>query len=113
MMCLRNLSLLGCLAALLAGGDGAMAQEPLTGNINVHDPSTMVKHGSRYYIFSTGQNISSKSSTNKLNWSNGPSVFSNATRPSWTTNIPDFTGNFWAPDITYRNGLYWLYYSCS
>jgi arabinan endo-1,5-alpha-L-arabinosidase len=89
------------------------AQEPLTGNLSIHDPSTMIKDGSRYYIFATGQNIASKSSSDKINWSSGPSVFSNATRPPWTTNaVPGFT-DFWAPDIIYLNGQYYLYYSIS
>jgi hypothetical protein len=112
-LCLRNGLLVLCLA-LAQSQWRAPAQEPLTGSLNIHDPSTMIKHGNRYYLFATGQNISSKSSTNKLNWSNGASVFSNSTRPGWTTNaVPGFTGNFWAPDIIYRNGLYYLYYSCS
>ena len=42
----------------------------------------------------------------------GPSVFSSP--PSWTTSaVPGFTGNFWAPDISYFNGLYHLYYAVS
>ncbi|MBC8094568.1 MAG: arabinan endo-1,5-alpha-L-arabinosidase, partial [Akkermansiaceae bacterium] len=96
----------GCLSCL--------AQEPLNGSLNIHDPSTMIKHGSRYYLFGTGNNIASKSSADKITWSAGPTVFSNATRPSWITNaVPGFTGSFWAPDIIYLNGLYHLYYSVS
>src|SRR5689334_6686855 len=33
-------------ALLALAGGSAIGQEPLTGNINVHDPSTMVKQGS-------------------------------------------------------------------
>jgi arabinan endo-1,5-alpha-L-arabinosidase len=89
-------------------------QEPLTGSLGIHDPSTMIKSGSRYYIFATGNNITSKSSADKLNWSSGPTVFTSATRPTWTTNaVPGFGGNFWAPDIIFLNGIYYLYYSVS
>jgi arabinan endo-1,5-alpha-L-arabinosidase len=39
-------------------------------------------------------------------------VFS--TPPSWTTAaVPGFTGTFWAPDVTYLNGQYLLYYAVS
>lgn len=45
-------------------------------------------------------------------WVTGPSVF--ASPPIWTTNaVPGFTGNFWAPDISYFNGQYYLYYAVS
>jgi Glycosyl hydrolases family 43/Concanavalin A-like lectin/glucanases superfamily len=102
------------LAAVCALGLRASAQEPLTGSLSIHDPSTMIKDGSRFYIFYTGNNILSKVSTDRLNWANGTSVFSSATRPSWITNaVPGFVSTFWAPDIIYMNGLYYLYYSCS
>ena len=92
----------------------AAAQEPLTGNLNTHDPSTMIKHGNRYYSFNTGNYIDSKWSTNRLHWVNGPDVFSPSTLPAWTTAaVPGFTGHIWAPDIAYFNGKYHLYYSCS
>jgi Glycosyl hydrolases family 43/Concanavalin A-like lectin/glucanases superfamily len=106
-----NRALLAVLVVLL-GASLAAAQEPLAGSLSIHDPSTMIKHGSRYYIFATGNNIASKSSPDKMNWTNGPAVFSSP--PSWTTSaVPGFGGTFWAPDIIYLNGLYRLYYSVS
>jgi hypothetical protein len=74
----------------------------------------MIKCGSRYYIFSTGNNIPSKSSADRINWSAGPTVFTTPTRPAWISNaVPAFTGSLWAPDIMFTNGLYYLYYSVS
>ncbi len=97
---------------LMLGVHLAPAQEPLTGSLSIHDPSTMIKCGSRYYIFATGNNIASKSSADKMNWSSGPAVFSSP--PAWTTAaVPGFVSTFWAPDIIYLNGLYYLYYSVS
>jgi glycosyl hydrolase family 43/concanavalin A-like lectin/glucanase superfamily protein len=88
------------------------AQEPILGSTGVHDPSTMIKSGSRYYVFSTGTGIASKSSADRVNWSTGPSVF--ATPPAWTgAAVPGFTDNFWAPDVIFHNGQYYLYYSVS
>ena len=84
----------------------------LRGSLGIHDPSAVIKCGDRYYVFGTGQGIISKSSADKIYWVTGPSVFASA--PSWTKNITGFTGNnLWAPDITFFNGQYHLYYACS
>lgn len=89
-----------------------IAHAQLSGETGAHDPSTLAKDGSTYYYFATGQGIATRYSTDKINWTAGPSVFSSA--PSWTTQaVPSFTGLFWAPDIAYFNGKYHLYYSVS
>src|SRR5580704_18431307 len=75
---------------------GIRAQPPtpsLRGYLTAHDPSTIIPCKSRYYMFYTGQNILSKSSSDKVFWSPGPPVFN--TPPAWTTNaVPGFTGLF-------------------
>lgn len=99
---------------LLLGAGRILHADPadLRGSLAIHDPSAVIKCGSRYYVFGTGQGISSKSSADKVYWVTGPAVF--ASPPAWTTSaVPGFTGNFWAPDITYFNGLYHLYYAVS
>ena len=84
----------------------------LRGNLGIHDPSAVIQCNGRYFVFGTGQGIISKSSSDLTYWASGPSVFSSP--PSWTTaDVPGFTGVFWAPDITYFNGLYHLYYAVS
>ena len=98
------------LAVISLGGEFAGAQ--MTGVTGAHDPSTLVKDGTRYYYFATGDGIVSRSSSNKVSWSAGPNVFS--TPPAWTTrDVPLFTGTFWAPDVIYLNSQYYLYYSVS
>ena len=88
------------------------APSALRGNLGVHDPSTVIPCNGRYYVYYTGQGISSKSSSDLKYWSAGPSVFANP--PNWTTNaVPGFTGNIWAPDVIYFNGVYHLYYAVS
>ncbi|HWX19169.1 MAG TPA: LamG-like jellyroll fold domain-containing protein [Candidatus Binatia bacterium] len=85
---------------------------PLRGYLSAHDPSTITQCKNRYYLFNTGQGILSKSSADKVFWTPGPPVFSNA--PAWTTNaVPGFTGLFWAPDLLYFNNQYHLYYAVS
>jgi arabinan endo-1,5-alpha-L-arabinosidase len=77
----------------------------------VHDP-VMIKQDSVYYIFCTGWGITVYSSTNLKDWKRERPVFPKA--PQWAIDtIPDFRGHIWAPDISYYNGLYYLYYSVS
>src|SRR5882672_10321374 len=82
------------LALLTAKAVHAAGPAAPRGSLGVHDPSGMIQCNGRYYIFSTGQGILSKSSADKAYWVTGPSVFANP--PSWTTSaVPGFTGNFW------------------
>ena len=84
----------------------------LRGNLGIHDPSAVIQDNGRYYVFGTGQGIISKSSADLTYWSAGPSIFANP--PAWTTNdVPGFAGVFWAPDISFFNGVYHLYYAVS
>jgi len=96
---------------------------------DVHDPVMACGEDGRYYIFSTGMGISVMSSADLKTWRQEKSVFSvtmkgrdgkehhiegNAAMPVWTTDsVPGFRGHFWAPDISYYHGLWYLYYSCS
>ncbi|GGG49114.1 hypothetical protein GCM10011378_26550 [Hymenobacter glacieicola] len=104
--------LVGLTLLLLGLGRPAYALQGFTG---VHDPSTIVKEGNKYWIFATGQGIYSMYSTDLVNWTPGPrAVFVNNAYPSWiNTKVPGFTGNFWAPECIFMNGKYYLYYSCS
>lgn len=77
----------------------------------VHDP-VMIKEGNTYYVFCTGFGISVFSSNDMKNWKAEKPVFANA--PEWATDaIPGFKGHIWAPDISYHNGNYYLYYAVS
>lgn len=89
------------------------AQMPIVGDYFAHDPSTMIKDGSRYYIFYTSQRIRYKYSTDLRTWTHG-GVVQPSTPPAWvTTAVPSFDGNYWAPDVAYFNGKYHVYYSVS
>jgi hypothetical protein len=91
----------------------ANAQMPLYGNYYLHDPGTMIKDGTNYFIYGDGQGISGITSTDLRNWTAVSAVFPSGP-PAWTTNnITNFTGYFWAPDEAYFNGRYNLYYACS
>jgi len=84
----------------------------LQGQTFTHDPSTILKDGTDYYMFGTGPGIRAKSSPDLIHWENGNSVF--ATLPAWTRNfVPAFNGFVWAPDVVRLNGKFLMYYSCS
>lgn len=96
-----------------------LAQDWPTG---VHDPSSMIKCGDKYWIFATGNGIYSKYSTDMITWKDGPTPFpyvnDTVDFPAWIlkyakTTTDQFNGYFWAPDIIYMNNKYYLYYSCS
>lgn len=78
--------------------------------IPVHDP-VMIRQDSVYYLFCTGRGISVWSSTNMKNWKRERPVFD--TLPWAVKTVNGFRNHIWAPDISYHNGLYYLYYSVS
>ncbi len=82
-----------------------------TRQTSVHDP-VMIKEKDTYYLFCTGFGISVWSSKDLKSWRKEASVFSKP--PQWAVDtIPNFRGHIWAPDISYHNGQYYLYYSVS
>jgi len=79
--------------------------------ISVHDP-VMIRENDTYYLFSTGWGIDVWSSTDMSNWTKEKPVFDSA--PKWAVEAVDgFKGHIWAPDISFFNGQYYLYYSVS
>ncbi len=106
----------GCLfllAAIVAWSAPIAAGQNLTGNLSAHDPSTVIRVDGKYYFFSTGTGVLSKTSTDRIRWTNGPAVF--ATAPSWiAAAVPaNANRNYWAPEIAFFNNQYHLYYSVS
>lgn len=88
----------------------------LYGTTDIHDPSTIVRDGDRYWTFGTGIGanlpINALYSTDLVNWKRGPSPVPPNTYPNWIkSKVPGFFGHFWAPDIIQMNGRYYLYYS--
>ncbi|MBC9795664.1 arabinan endo-1,5-alpha-L-arabinosidase [Sinomicrobium weinanense] len=80
-------------------------------DISVHDP-VVAKEGDRYYLFCTGMGVSVFSSPDLKTWKKEKPVFQTA--PSWSEEVvPGFKNHIWAPDISFYNGRYYLYYSVS
>src|SRR5664279_623933 len=84
---------------------------PYIRNVGVHDPSTIIKCKDEFWVFTTGRGVPSLHSKDLVNWERGPSVFTNA--PPWVAKaVPANRAlGYWAPDVTYFNGRYLVYYS--
>lgn len=88
------------------------------GDTRVHDPS-MIKQGSTYYVFSTGDEhglnegtIQIRKSADLVTWELVGTVF--PTMPAWIgEELSGTPPNLWAPDIAYFNETYYLYYAGS
>ena len=104
--------LLGLVCAAHAAGLEWPAVRTLEGELRIHDPSTIVRVGSNYWIFGTGWGIRSRFSSDLSRWQAGPPVVSSP--PDWTTStVKGNHGYFWAPDVVQVPGRYLLYYSVS
>jgi arabinan endo-1,5-alpha-L-arabinosidase len=79
---------------------------------DVHDPF-IVKDGATYYLFSTGDGVSVRTSPDLLTWKTAGRVF--ASKPSWITTTADngTSNHLWAPEVRYFGGKFHLYYSAS
>ncbi|HLL65507.1 MAG TPA: family 43 glycosylhydrolase [Micromonosporaceae bacterium] len=99
----------------------ARSADALTGDLRMHDPS-VIKVGSCYYGFSTGFEGGPGSGSVTIRktcdatlyggWAYVGTVWNSV--PSWiTARLGSTPPNIWAPDITYFNGRYRLYYAAS
>lgn len=79
--------------------------------IPAHDP-VMIRQEGTYYLFCAGMGISVWSSADRKAWKPEKPVF--AAPPAWAVAaVPSFKGHGWAPDISFANGQYSLFYSLS
>lgn len=108
----------GLLLSVFTIAATALAQKAftLTGDaVGTHDPSIM-KEGSTWYVFATGKapgggQFEVRCSTDLHQWKACGQVF-NAI-PSWIQKRSPGTKELWAPDISFVNGEYRLYYAYS
>ncbi|HEY2971239.1 MAG TPA: arabinan endo-1,5-alpha-L-arabinosidase [Pyrinomonadaceae bacterium] len=94
-------------------GQAVRLPEPseLRGDIRqVHDP-VIIQDGDTYYLFSTRAGIAIRCSKDLISWRLCGDVFAHL--PEWAVkDVPGLRG-LWAPDVSYFNGKYHLYYSVS
>ncbi|NQX01606.1 arabinan endo-1,5-alpha-L-arabinosidase [bacterium] len=77
-----------------------------------HDPSTPIRQGDQWVVFSTGSGILTRYSQDLKTWVTGEPVFKDF--PAWHRDVvPSQKGHLWAPDVVRRGDRYLLYYSVS
>jgi arabinan endo-1,5-alpha-L-arabinosidase len=117
-LCSCGVTLFGHLSYASQGSD-PLAHYGLTGEtLPVLDPS-IIRQGSTYYAFSTdvagfstGTNLPIHCSQDQVNWTTCGSVFP-AGMPTWIAQkVPGILG-LWAPDVSFFNGEYHIYYNGS
>ncbi len=87
----------------------------LSGDLRTHDPA-MIRQDQTFYIFSTGGRpgrglIYIRRSNDLYTWTRCGTVFKKM--PEWVANHVPKARSAWAPDISYFNDRYHLYYSVS
>jgi len=107
-------------ALLLLAGFDLKAQAPhfypLSGDAaGTHDPS-IIKEGDTWYVFATGKapgggQFAVRCSTDLEHWKLCGQVFPSI--PDWIHRVSPGTEDLWAPDISYVNHEYRLYYAYS
>jgi len=108
--------MVGTVALALVAG----AQEPHVYHLEgafpgTHDPS-IAKDGATYYVFATGKapeggQFPLRCSEDLENWRRCGHVFDAI--PEWIQERSPGTKELWAPDISYVQGMYRLYYAYS
>jgi arabinan endo-1,5-alpha-L-arabinosidase len=83
----------------------------VTGDTGVHDPSVVKSQSGTYILAATGDNLVLKTSTDRTAWHNAGVVWPNGA--PWTSTYTAGSKTLWAPDISFHNGQYFLYYAAS
>jgi arabinan endo-1,5-alpha-L-arabinosidase len=83
----------------------------VTGSTGVHDPSVVKTPNGTYILAATGNNLVLKTSADRIDWRNAGAVWPSGA--PWTLPFTGGSRTLWAPDISFHNGQYYLYYSAS
>jgi arabinan endo-1,5-alpha-L-arabinosidase len=96
-----------------SSGDHTPPPAPrLRGDVTpVHDPAMAFSDG-WYYLFTTGAGIGVRRSRDLVHWQDDGKVFSGAT-PTWAPRVIPGARDVWAPDVSFFDGSWRLYYAVS
>jgi arabinan endo-1,5-alpha-L-arabinosidase len=111
----------GALAALALKPLFAQSLAPLNPKLSgdlypIHDPC-IIRDGDSFYVFcttphrDTPKQIPCYRSKDLINWKRAGHVFD--ALPAWAKSAVPKSESCWAPDISFVNGQYLLYYACS
>jgi len=102
------------LGKLLLCGCGVLATTAyaLDGEIQVHDPSTVIVSGNRYYSYGTGNGLPVLTSDDGWTWRRAGSLMSAVPGGKPGAEVLARGGNnTWAPDLIHLGDKFFLYYS--
>ncbi len=77
----------------------------------IHDPSMIRTEAGKYYLYSTHSGIRMHESGDMRTFADVGTAF--PTVPAWTSAYTNGSPDLWAPDVSYRDGKYWMYYAAS
>ena len=83
----------------------------VSGATGTHDPTMVKTPAGTYLVAQTGDNIALSTSTDRTAFQAAGVAFPGGA--PWTTPYTGGSLSLWAPDISYHNGQYYLYYSAS
>jgi arabinan endo-1,5-alpha-L-arabinosidase len=122
----RSIRLAVVIAAALIGAAAPSQPSPvpapsinaaMTGDlVPTHDP-VMIKEDGTFYVYGTGtdkasgRHITARASRDLIHWTSQGGLFADI--PAWGRTAVPGTKDFWAPDVHYFNGEYYLYYALS
>lgn len=89
----------------------ADANLPIDSEVSLPDPTAIVQED-WVYAFASGPGALVRRSKDLYRWEDAGRVFKN-TVPPWAEKTIPGAKNVWAPDISFHDGLYHLYYSTS
>jgi arabinan endo-1,5-alpha-L-arabinosidase len=113
---LASVASIACLVVSISASAEASRALVLNGDYKgTHDPS-IAREGDTYYVFATGAapgggELPIRCSQNLTDWKLCGHVFDAI--PAWIHERSPGTKDLWAPDISYFNGKYHLYYAYS
>jgi arabinan endo-1,5-alpha-L-arabinosidase len=81
-----------------------------TDTAGIHDPS-MIRTFWGYALFSTHSAIHEHVSLDRVHFFDAGTALPAV--PAWTADETLGSGDLWAPDVSWRNGKFWLYYAAS
>lgn len=79
---------------------------------SIPDPAIIRGDDGWFYVYSTGRGIKVHKSRDLVFWQSAGTVMPYPV-PAWAVQKVPGANAVWAPDISYHNGRYWLYYSVS
>ncbi|KAK7683018.1 hypothetical protein QCA50_013690 [Cerrena zonata] len=104
--------LLGVLSLVITACQAVVGPGRVTGDTAVHDPTMCKDNSGKYWVFSTGPGLEIRTSTDRIAFTKVGLVWPNGA--SWTDQFTgQSNGSLWAPDCTYMNGQFYLYYAAS